>query len=170
MQNFFRDLSIAKRIAIAFGLILVLAGTGGGLVLLNMDALSGQLTKIVTNYNVKIQLATDVRDEGRQRAESIRNMLLTEDEEKLEAYKAEFDASVERYTALILQLDEMITDDDERAMMDRVRKNSAATFPVMNVMMQNILDGFGDDSVEVLQTEGAHCSPSYSRRSMDLFS
>ena len=155
MQNFFRDLSIAKRIAIAFGLILVLAGTGGGLVLLNMDALSGQLTKIVTNYNVKIQLATDVRDEGRQRAESIRNMLLTEDEEKLEAYKAEFDASVERYTALILQLDEMITDDDERAMMDRVRKNSAATFPVMNVMMQNILDGFGDDSVEVLQTEGA---------------
>lgn len=155
MQSFFRDLSIAKRIAMAFGLILVLAGTGGGLVLLNMNALGEQLTEIVSNYNVKIQLAYDIRDEGRQRAESIRNMLLTEEEEQLTAYKREFDASVERYTALILQLDEMITEEDERSMMDRVRKSSAATFPVMNVMMQNILDGFGEDSIEVLQTEGA---------------
>lgn len=155
MGAFFRDLSIAKRIAVSFGLILVLAGSGGGLVLLNMNKLSDQLTQIVTNYNVKIQLASDIRDEGRQRAESIRNMLLTEDEDKLEQYKADFDGSVKRYTALILELDELINDDDERSMMDLVRKSSAATFPVMNVMMQNIMDGFGEDSIEVLQSEGA---------------
>ena len=155
MGTFFRDLSIAKRIALSFGMILVLAGASGGVVLVNMNELGEQLTEIVTNYNVKIQLASDIRDEGRQRAESIRNMLLTEDEEKIARFKENFDASVKRYSALILELDELIDDEQEQAIMDWVRKSSAATFPVMNVMMQNIMDGFGEDSIEVLHTEGA---------------
>ncbi len=155
MHSLLRDLSIAKRIALAFGLILLLAGTGGGLVLINMNQLSDQLTAIVSNYNVKIQLASEIRDEGRKRAEAIRNMLLTSDEDQLDTYKIEFDDSVKRYTALILDLVDRVEDEEEKAMMDQVRKNSAATFPVMNVMMQNIMDGFGEDSIETLQTEGA---------------
>lgn len=155
MQGFFKNLSIAKRIGLSFGLILLLAAAGGGLVLLNMSQLGDQLIDIVTNYNVKIQLASEVRDEGRQRAEAIRNMLLTEDEDELSRFKAEFDGSVKRYTDLILKLDEMIEDEDEQAMMDRIRQSSAATFPVMNVMMHNIMDGFGEDSIETLHTEGA---------------
>lgn len=154
-MSLFRNLSIAKRIALAFGVLLLLAGSGGALVLVNMQQLSDHLSEIVTNYNEKIRLASEVRDEGRQRAEQIRNMLLTEDEEKIEGYKELFDASVKRYTDLILQLDELVSEEEEQAMMDRIRKSSAATFPVMNVMMQNIMDGFGDDSVEVLENEGA---------------
>ena len=155
MGGFINNISIAKRIAIGFGLILLLAGVGGGTVLFKMNELSSHLSDIVGNYNVKIQLATDVRDEGRKRAESIRDMLLTADEDKLILYKADFDRSVELYSALILQLDERISDEQEGALMDRIRKSSAATFPVMNVMMQNILDGIGEDSIETLQSEGA---------------
>ncbi len=155
MRSFFRNMLIARRIALAFGVLLLLAGAGGVMALLTMQQLSEELSEIVTNYNEKIRLASEVRDEGRQRAEQIRNMLLTEEEEKIEEYKALFDASVERYTALILELDELISEEEEQLMMDRIRSSSAATFPVMNVMMQNIMDGFGEDSLETLQNEGA---------------
>ncbi len=125
------------------------------MVLLNAQQLNDHLSEIVTNYNEKIRLTIEVRDEGRQRAEQIRNMLLTGDEGQLERYRALFDASVDRYTALIIELDELVSDEEEQRMMDRIRRRSAATFPVMNVMMQNIMDGFGEDSLQTLQNEGA---------------
>jgi len=154
IRSFFRNLSITNRIALTFLLLIILSGLGSGVALINMYKISEQVDSIVNNYIIKIRVANEVRDEGRQRSEQIRNMLLTEDEAKIASHKVKFDKSVKRYTALILDLNELISGDEERALMDKIRGSSSATFPVMNEMIQNIMDGFADEALEVLDSDG----------------
>ena len=52
MAEYFRHLSVAKRIAISFVFVLLFVGVGGSVALLKMDALRVQLGDIINNYNI----------------------------------------------------------------------------------------------------------------------
>ncbi len=144
------NLTIGKRIALGFFSILLLAGIGSIVVLSGIGVMNDQLEEILSKHFKKIDQAHLLLDTGNKRSILLRNILLTDDEEEMATIKTQFAESVSQYTTALKGLQEMIESDsdneEERRIIQAILKTSATNYPVVYAIIQNTLDGFGEES------------------------
>ncbi len=144
------NLTIGRRIALGFVLILLLAVIGTVAVTYKVDQMNAELDQILGTHMRKIEQARLLRDTGSDRSLLLRNILLTEDEGEILTIKEQFGVSVDQYSAGLKRLQEMIEaghgNDREREIIQKILEYSGESYPVVFSVIQNTVDGFGEES------------------------
>ncbi len=156
-MNFIRDLSIGKRIAGGFTLILILVTIGAIIVGLSIQKMQNEMEQILEVHHRKLNLVYDIRETSYKRLLHVRSIVLTEDMGEMEAIKQQFIESVQVYSAGFEALQEMInsqpdhpTKQQEQQVIENILQISAENYPIVYAIIQNSIDGFADDSIEDL--------------------
>ncbi len=153
------NIKIGRRITFGFFSILALAAIGTAVVSYSIYTMNNALEQILTTHFKKIDQAHLLLDTGNERSLLLRDILLTEDEGEMASIKEQFSDSVARYTTALKGLQQLINEGDneeEHMIIESVLKSSADAYPVVYAMIQNTLDGFGDESMEDLAKVSAY--------------
>lgn len=79
----FKNMRIASKLALGFGLLLVLLGVIAYTGITRMANVQANFDEVVNANNVQVSLANDMRDQINDIARAVRNVMLTEDQEEM---------------------------------------------------------------------------------------
>ena len=157
-MNILTDLQIGKRIIIGFILTLLLAGGGTLVVYQGIDRMQQEVSQILEVHHQKLDLVHQMRETSYIRLLNVRSIVIAEeDEEKMEQIQQQFNNSVKAYAAAFNALQEMINSQpdsmgkqQELTITEQISENSSKNYPIVYDIIQNTIDGFGDESAESL--------------------
>ncbi len=160
-MNFINNLQIGKRITIGFIMVFMLTGGGTLMVYQNIVQMQQEMTDILEIHNKKLGLVYQIRETSYKRLLNIRSIVLTDDEEEMLAIQGQFNESVRQYAATFEELQKMVNADggstssaeakgEEQQIIQHIIQVSEENYPVVYAIIQNTIDGFGDESAEDL--------------------
>ena len=124
-----RNFKIGTRLALGFGVVLVLLAALLALGLNSISAINDGLIKIVDENNVKLDAATDMRDAQRRIGIAVRNtILLTDDAERAEQSKAGA-LAIDDYTKSLNVLRQLVKLEQGKAILARIDAAQNETIP-----------------------------------------
>lgn len=141
---------IRSKLALAFGSVFILVLAGSSITLSLNQGVEKQITQVLTSDNVKYDLARKMQYEAALRAEVQRNLVILEDDELLAHERENMRESTLRHADYINQLSEMTLSDDELALIDLIKENSAQTFAVVGELFGNLDADMKEEAIEVL--------------------
>jgi methyl-accepting chemotaxis protein len=153
----FGNMKIGKRMAIGFGLLLVI------MVVLNWEGITGMsdiqknLDRIVKVNNVRIDLCNDVYKDIDQISINIRNMILTNDPAKMTEYQQRIVKYREEYAANFKKVEEMTNKDDKQSweLISKVKETTLAFAQANTKVIELALALKDADAAALLSKEAA---------------
>jgi methyl-accepting chemotaxis protein len=153
----FGNMKIGKRMAIGFGLLLII------MVVLNWEGITGMsdiqknLDRIVKVNNVRIDLCNDVYKDIDQISINIRNMILTNDPAKMTEYQQRIVKFREEYAANFKKVEEMTNKDDKQSweLIAKIKESTVAFAQANNKVIELALAQKDADAAALLSKEAA---------------
>ena len=114
------NLSLAKRLTLGFGLLVVFLLTMGGTTLWRIAAVDSDTQEVTANLMPKQRRLVDIEVNINEIARAMRNMLIMEKESDLQAQRAEIDSRRAAIQQHVLWLDERVTHLDAKNLLGKV--------------------------------------------------
>jgi len=150
-----KNTKIGPRLAVGFGLVLVLTTSMTLLGIYNIGRIQDNLERIVTVNNVRMQLANDMSDSVREVIISLESMLLEKGAEKKQGLMKKIQKERERYDAAFNKLQSMVLKDDAEglALVEKVKTATTTIRPLNNRVIELALANKTEASLAVLDRE-----------------
>jgi methyl-accepting chemotaxis protein len=153
----FGNMKIGKRMAIGFGLVLVI------MVVLIWEGVSGMsdieknLERIVKVNNLRIDFCNDVYKDIDQISINIRNMILTNDPAKITEYQQRIVKFREEYSSNFKKVEEMTSKDDKQSweLIAKIKETTALFAQANNKVIELALAQKDADAAAILSKEAA---------------
>ena len=153
----FGNMNIGKRMALGFGLLLVIMialiweGVTG------MTDIQKNLERIVKVNNVRLELLTDVDDSSMNIFINIRNVIINTNPEKRLEYQQRIVKYRDEYTAAFKKVEEMTNKDDKKAheIIAKIKEATAVVSALNSKVIEFALAGKDADAGALLSKEAA---------------
>jgi methyl-accepting chemotaxis protein len=153
----FANMKIGKRMALGFGLLLVIMvvliweGVSG------MSAIEANLNRIVTVNNVRINMLNDAKNNMDEININIRNIIISSSPEKQREYQQRIVKFREEYGTQFKKVEEMTPKDDKKAneLITRIKEEIAVAAPLNNRVLDLATSGKNAEAGALLSTEAA---------------
>jgi methyl-accepting chemotaxis protein len=149
----FKNMKIGMRLALGFGLLLVLMVASIVVGMQRMSDINERLDGIVNDNNVKLGLAVEMRGVVRNIATAVRNVVLLEE-------KADMDVEVKRihdqrakYTEALEKMSSMVKSEKGKAIMAKIKEAREKTGPLVDKVIELGLQNKNAESIKVLLKE-----------------
>ncbi|WP_426993177.1 methyl-accepting chemotaxis protein [Methylomonas sp. CM2] len=116
----FNNMKIAVKLGLSFGVVLLLLGAIVWVGIANMGNLAETTRSIVEEDFVKVKYASDMVENTLDNGRLMRNMLLTDDESKLQEMKRDAQTNRDENKTILAKLDALIQSEKGRALLEAV--------------------------------------------------
>ncbi|WP_426304447.1 methyl-accepting chemotaxis protein [Acidovorax facilis] len=151
----FKNMRIASKLALGFGLVLVLLGVIAYIGITRMAAVQANFEKVTSDNNVKTALANDMRDQINDTARSLRNMMLSEDLAYTKDQAERIQKSRKNYNVARDKLQSMLVLDAGKKIMAEINEDQGNTKPLVEKAMELASVNKNAEAAEVLLKEVA---------------
>jgi methyl-accepting chemotaxis protein len=156
-----KNMKIATRLMLAFGLILVFMMVVGVKAIIDVRALSGNLNTLAHDLMPKVEQANAIVDNVNIIARAMRNAMIDPRPETVQAEAKRIDDAREVIVANIRKLEETITSDQGRQLMRDLNEYRAEYIAQTDLLMGFIAKTETDRAREVIQTTMRTAQASY---------
>ncbi len=126
-----KNMKIGSRLTLGFGLVLGMLVVVSFTAIRNMNALNALNDKVVNDSNVQLEAANSMRDAQRRIAIGVRDIILTEDEEGMNALAKTVDTAWEDYVRSRDRLEKLVTDPQRVEMLARITEARDKAAPLV---------------------------------------
>ncbi len=148
-----RDMKIATRLKLGFGLLAGLIALVSGAAILKLNLVQDEFTLVLNDRYPKVEKLHGVNDDINQIARSMRNMLLMTAPADIQKERATVEQSRKEITENLAELDKLITSEKGRASMKAVADARAAYVPGQTRFLELAAAGKTDEARELLLKE-----------------
>lgn len=148
---FAKNMKFSVGTGFAVVLVLMVALTLVGLK--QMEAINSRMERIVSNNNVKTELASVMRDSLRERTISMHTIVVLTDSFEKDAELQRFYQHGINFTKSWQTLDKMTDTDEERSILIKIRRMTEVAQPVVLKTIELAIDHRDWEALEVLQTQ-----------------
>jgi methyl-accepting chemotaxis protein len=152
------NLKLSSRLALGFGVVLVLLALVAAVGVSRMARLNGNLEDIVNINNEESRLAVAMRIAINQVSTATRNIVLLTDEaamkaemERLQKSRADYDAAEQKLGRMFSELSE--TSAEEKALFARIRELKDTARPAINKVIELGLANKADEAISILMKD-----------------
>ncbi|WP_296950855.1 methyl-accepting chemotaxis protein [uncultured Massilia sp.] len=124
-------MKIGQRLALGFGLLLVLLILVSVTAVQSMNSLNALTDKVVNNDNVQLEAMNAMRDAQRRIAIGVRDIILTEDEAGMAELAKTVDIAWSDYMAARDKLDKLVSDPERRELLARITEARTRATPLI---------------------------------------
>ena len=140
-----KQLKIGQRLALGFGLVMVLLAVVLATGIQKLATMDGILVKVVEGNSARIQASSEMRDNLRRISIAVRDMTIVEDEVQMEEQAKAIIAARETYERSESTLAGLIISDEGRTIMDKIVAAKNAALPLIakgeTLARQNDMEG-----------------------------
>jgi methyl-accepting chemotaxis protein len=119
---FVNNLSIAKRLSLGFGLLVLMLGALGGISLWQVQGINGEIHKVTEDQMPKDKRLVEIESEVNEIARAMRNMMIMDVPADIQKQREEIDSSRAAITQHVQWLDERIVNPDAKQLVDRMKE------------------------------------------------
>ncbi len=146
----FKNLKIGVKLAIGFGLMIVLLVTVSGLAYIRVDSINGEIENMVNDKFPKVVLANDAVDQVNITARAIRNAMLVKSPADAEKELARVLEARKKTAEIYEKLEKMITTEEGKKVFAKAMEARKITLADQNETMDLVKAGKRDEAVDVL--------------------
>ncbi len=139
-------------VSLGFALVVVILSALTALGVRQMREVNSKLERVVQVYNVKTQLATRMRENLRDRAILMHNIVITTDIWQKNRLFEQFLYSGENYAKERAQLRSLLHTAEEKQVMDQIDGVTVINQPVMFEVVEDAMNGENDAALALLQS------------------
>ena len=151
----FKNMRIASKLALGFGLVLVLLAIVAYVGITRLGAVQANFEKVTSDNNVKVALANSMRDQVNDIARAVRNMMLTDDVAYTKDQGERVRKSREEYGTLRDKLQAMLVTDAAKKVMADINDDQSKTKGLVDKAMELAMVNKNAEAAEVLIKEVA---------------
>ncbi|MDN4054051.1 methyl-accepting chemotaxis protein [Massilia sp. YIM B02763] len=148
-----RSMKIGQRLALGFGVVLALlllvAFTG----FKNMSRLNDLTDKIVNDSNAKTEAANGMRDAQRRISVTVRDLILTTDEDGMAALAKTLDGAWDDYGRWRKRSEELTTNPEQRALLAKVKEAREKAMPIVSNIVTLARANRNDEAIALLKRD-----------------
>jgi len=149
----FSNLKIGMRLALGFGLLLVLMVASIVVGMMRMADINERLEGIVNDNNVKVNLVVDMRGVVRNIATAVRNVVLLDEKEEMAVEVKRIQDQRKKYDEALEKLTAMVKSEKGKDLLNKIKEARSKNTPLVDKTVQLALDGKDKDAVAVLLKE-----------------
>ncbi len=149
----FKNMRIASKLALGFGLVLVLLGVIAYVGITRMAAVQANFEKVTSDNNVKTALANDMRDQINDTARAVRNMMLSDDLTYTKEQAASLLKARENYNVSRDKLQSMLVLEAGKKIMAEINDGQAKASPLVDKVMELASANKNADAANMLLKE-----------------
>ena len=132
----FKNMRIASKLALGFGLVLVLLGVIAYTGITRMASVQANFDEVLNNNNVQISLANDMRDQINDIARAVRNVMLTEDQEIMRTQVDRIREARAKYSDARDKLAASVTSEVGKKLLAEINEQQNQTRPLVDKAME----------------------------------
>ena len=156
----FANMKIGVRLSLGFGLVILMLVAVVYVGTSRMDQINKRMKEIVSINNVELKLATDMRDQSRQAAAFVRNIIILTDDAGMRAQKDALDAAQAKYDDFERKLDKMFNDISsttakEKELMARAKEAKRIALASQSKVVELGLANKNEEATKLLLKEAA---------------
>jgi methyl-accepting chemotaxis protein len=151
---FFRNLPIARKMAIAFGGVSVLCITLGMICLMSLSTIHKATLEMATNSLPSVRALGNVQLSVSNVRRAELNFMMCKTPECIEHYRVERLDYIEKLEGYVKQYLPLITPGEEQADYDTYTKDMEAYVAVVNRVFDMAKNGQADDAIAIMQKDG----------------
>src|SRR5271169_5695037 len=151
-ENMLNNLSIKTRLLFGFGIVMLLAGLLGGISLLSIRSIGGDIDKIINDRWPKTEQANDIIDNINVIARALRNTIIFEDAQMVQGELDRIPEAIKVVTGRIDNLEKTIKTDKGKQLMNDLKGTRALSREDLEKVMQIIRDGKKKEAGQYLGT------------------
>lgn len=136
-----------------FAVVLVLMVALTLVALKHMEGINNRMERIVSNNNVKTELASVMRDSLRERTISMHTIVVLTDSFEKDAELQHFYEHGISFTKARQKLDQMADTDEERSILGKIRRMTETSQPIVLQTIELAIDHRDWEALEILQTQ-----------------
>lgn len=153
-MSLFRNLPIARKMIIAFGVVSVLCMTLGAICLMSLSAIHKATLDMATNRLPSVQALGNVRLSVSNVRRAELNFMMCKTPECVEHYRVERLDYIEKLEGYVKQYLPLITPGEEQADYDVYTRDMEAYVSVVNHVFEMAKNGQQDDALTAMQKDG----------------
>ncbi len=162
-MQFFNNLTIAKRLSLSFGLLVLMLSALGGFSLWRVQAISAEVHTVTDSQVPKERRLFDIESEVNEIARAMRNMLIMDAPADIKKQREDIDASRAAIVQHLQWLDERIVNTEAKELMDKAKKARSAFIESQNKFFAAMDGGSKDDARRILLEETRPLQLTYSQ-------
>lgn len=153
----FANMKIGKRMALGFGLLLVIMVVLIWEGVTGMSGIQQHLDRIVKVNNVRLELCADVDDNVMNIFVNLRNILINKDPEKRQEYQQRIVKFREEYASNMKKVEELTSKDDKKAseIIAKIKETIGVVSALNNKVIELALAGKDAEAATLLSKEAA---------------
>jgi methyl-accepting chemotaxis protein len=148
-----KSMKIGQRLALGFGVVLALlllvAFTG----FKNMSRLNDLTDKIVNDSNAKTEAANGMRDAQRRISVTVRDLILTTDEDGMAALAKTLDGAWADYGRARDRAEQLITHPEQRVLLAKIKEAREKAMPIVSNIVTLARANKNDDAIAILKRD-----------------
>jgi methyl-accepting chemotaxis protein len=161
---FVNNLSIAKRLSLGFGLLVLMLGALGGISLWQVQGINGEIHKVTEDQMPKDKRLVEIESEVNEIARAMRNMMIMDVPADIQKQREEIDSSRAAITQHVQWLDERIVNPDAKQLVDRMKDARGAFVESQNKFFSTLDGGQKDAARRILLDETRPLQMAYIER------
>jgi len=146
-------LKLGTKLALGFGLVLVLLAAIVGLAINRVTLLNASVDDLARNKMPKVNWAYDIKDSVNIIARSMRNMALNPDAKAIEQEKARIDKERKDYGEALANLEKTVHTEKGKELLARIKDGQAKTKPLNDKAINLAIEHKMEEAAKVLITE-----------------
>jgi len=150
---FLTKLKLGTKLALGFGLVLILLVAIVGLAVNRVNLLNGHVDDMVNNKSPKVYLAFDMKEAISIIARSVRNIVISNDQGFMQQEKARIDKERKDFGESLAKLEKTVTSAKGKEIMARIKEGNAVVRPLVDKAMALGLENKNEEAGKVLFTE-----------------
>ena len=149
-MQWFNNLKIGVRLAVGFGLILILTATLAVIGITRMSAIKKDFNTVVKANNVKMACANSMRGNLNIVARSVRNMIIQTDAAFQQKQKERIVEARKNYDEMTTKLSSLIVTEKAKKLMEELNASRDATRPLFNKTVELAMSGKHEEAAKFL--------------------
>ena len=158
------NLSIAKRLSLGFGLLVLMLGALGGISLWQVQGINGEIHKVTQDQIPKDKRLVEIETEVNEIARAMRNMMIMDVPADIQKQREEIDSSRAAITQHVQWLDERIVNPEARQLVERMKEARGAFVESQNKFFASLDGGQKDAARRILLDETRPLQMAYIER------
>jgi methyl-accepting chemotaxis protein len=147
------NLSIAKRLSLGFGLLVLMLGALGGISLWQVQSINGEIHQVTDDQIPKERRLVEIESEVNEIARAMRNMMIMDVPADIQKQRQEIDSSRAAIAQHIQWLDERIANPEAKQLVERMKQARAAFLESQNKFFAALDGGQKEDARRILLDE-----------------
>ena len=152
-MGFLNNLSIAKRLSLGFGVLVLMLAALGGLSLQQVQAIKGEIHTVTDGQIPKEKRLVEIESEVNEIARAMRNMMIMDAPADIQKQREEIDSSRAAIVQHIQWLEERIVNPEAKALVDQMKAARGAFVESQGKFFAALDGGLKEDARRILLNE-----------------